>query len=718
MPRLIKSQSNLSRGELNPRAHMRFDTRVYNDAVETAQNVCLLAHGGGRRRPGLRYLADLSSLGDVRFHLFDYGPGQAYLFIFYNAGLRVYLTDGTLATTLTSQPWTTAMLPKLSFAQAGNVLLVTHQDMTPREIRRTGATSFSSTDFEFASGGATPGDAPTFQPFFRFFDTLDVTIAPNTYSAGSVTVTSNPGIFTAAWVDKIIRYGGTEIELTGYTNATTMTGTAREVLAKAYSYPVTDSSGFVIGQRVKCTSGDAEGVVISKPDGTHVGVLMLDRAIAWEFEASVLRYLVSGTTTSKLTAAGSLIGTPPATTEWDETVFSPHRGWPVCCAFHEQRFYVGGSRDLPNRIWVSAVADFWNFSEGLGEDDAGFAVEVTNTSEIRHMISQRHLHVLCNGGEFYVPQTGSAPITVSNVNVQRQTTYGCTWVRPVIFDGATLFVQLSGRAIREFIFTDQETAYASYPLSVMSSHLIYGPVDMDAQVGADDIEEQYVYVVNQDGTMAVYHGMKKEEVAGWTRWTTDGKFKAVRCVDGFMFFAVERTIGGSTKLYLERLDPELTVDCALALGAATPEPAAAHLPGKVLHAVDGTAYYGSWEADALGLTPAPLPHTVPAGAEIGLDYPFKIVDLPVVEAGGQNVATMPKRIVLVSVWIDQSVTFRVNGHVLAVYNAGDDLSAVPNPRTGAYEFRLLGYTRTGQVTIEQQYPLPLTVLGLHKEVSV
>jgi hypothetical protein len=47
----------------------------------------------------------------------------------------------------------------------------------------------------------------------------------------------------------------------------------------------------------------------------------------------------------------------------------------------------------------------------------------------------------------------------------------------------------------------------------------------------------------------------------------------------------------------------------------------------------------------------------------------------------------------------------------------DDLSVAPALFTGIKEFFLLGYNREAKVTITQDEPLPLRVLGMNMEVS-
>ena len=45
-----------------------------------------------------------------------------------------------------------------------------------------------------------------------------------------------------------------------------------------------------------------------------------------------------------------------ATIDWQEQAFSPARGYPASVAFHQDRLVIGGSRDLPNRLWFLNLA--------------------------------------------------------------------------------------------------------------------------------------------------------------------------------------------------------------------------------------------------------------------------------------------------------------------------------------------------------------------------
>ena len=58
-----------------------------------------------------------------------------------------------------------------------------------------------------------------------------------------------------------------------------------------------------------------------------------------------------------------------ASTNWQEQAYSPVHGWPICVCFHQNRLVVGGSRDLPNRLWLSQSGNLFNFDLGTALDD-------------------------------------------------------------------------------------------------------------------------------------------------------------------------------------------------------------------------------------------------------------------------------------------------------------------------------------------------------------
>ncbi|MFP4313324.1 MAG: hypothetical protein ACLFR0_03260, partial [Alphaproteobacteria bacterium] len=148
---------------------------------------------------------------------------------------------------------------------------------------------------------------------------------------------------------------------------------------------------------------------------------------------------------SATVVTASVIETLPstnATIDWAEAAFSPVRGYPANVAFHQDRLVIGGSRDLPNRLWFSKSGDLFNFDLGEGLDDEAieFAILSDQVNAIRGIFSGRHLQVFTSGAEWMV--TGD-PLTPASVQIRRQTRIGSIidkHIPPIIVDGATLFI--------------------------------------------------------------------------------------------------------------------------------------------------------------------------------------------------------------------------------------------------------------------------------------
>ena len=57
------------------------------------------------------------------------------------------------------------------------------------------------------------------------------------------------------------------------------------------------------------------------------------------------------------------------TRDWAEQAFGQARGWPACVAAYQERLVVGGSRDLPDRLWFSRTGHPFDFNPVESNDD-------------------------------------------------------------------------------------------------------------------------------------------------------------------------------------------------------------------------------------------------------------------------------------------------------------------------------------------------------------
>ncbi|CUW40255.1 protein of unknown function [Magnetospirillum sp. XM-1] len=252
--------------------------------------------------------------------------------------------------------------------------------------------------------------------------------------------------------------------------------------------------------------------------------------------------LITGYTSGTVVTATAQYALPDLSTSanWDEPAFSSARGYPQAVCFHEQRLWLGGSTSIPNGLWGSKSGDFYNMDTGTALDSEAIALSLFSNElvTISHLVSFRHLQIYTDRGEFFIPvPLDSSPTTPKNVNIKKQTPYGASSIHPAVLDGATIFIQRTGRVCREFLYDYFQQNYDSHAVSLMSTHLLTAPVDLDVLYGTTDRPEQYAFIVQQDGSVAVYHSVRSEKLAGWVPWDTpNGLIQSVAVVADTVYF--------------------------------------------------------------------------------------------------------------------------------------------------------------------------------------
>jgi hypothetical protein len=406
------------------------------------------------------------------------------------------------------------------------------------------------------------------------------------------------------------------------------------------------------------------------------------------------------------------------TTDWDELAFSDARGWPVAVSFYQDRMVIGGSRDLPDGLWISRTGRPFDFDLGDGLDDEAIAFRLASSEvqAIRAVVSGRHLQVFTSAGEWIV--TGE-PLTPTNIQVLQQSRVGSPrnrHVPPRDVDGATLFAARNGHEIREYLFALTEQAYQTADLALLARHLVHDPVDQ-----VFDQASRLFLIVMADGALASVAIYRNAEIAAWSLQETEGRFLSVAIVDGTTMLLVERANG----VFLERFDQGLFVDSGLHLSAA--EPAVVwngfgHLEGQTVAVV----------ADGLVIEKMLVSggqiNLAQAARElvVGLPYTHVIEPLPSTPLSGQAGQNPVYRPVRVTLRLFQSQSVHVDTgdglRDIPLHSiGGGPLDRNPSPFTGDKSLRALGWRRgTEQPAwrIEQDTPVPCTLLSATTEVKV
>lgn len=471
---------------------------------------------------------------------------------------------------------------------------------------------------------------------------------------------------------------------------------------------------------VTLTPSAASGAITMTSSAAFFTVSM----VGYQFLFGTIPFNITGYT-SPTQVSAAVIGTFPSTTasiDWQEPAFSPWRGWIRSLGLHEQRLWIGGGRDCPNVLWGSVAGVPLNFDLGTAADDDAikYAISQREVIDIKAIESFTHMQIFTSSGEFYVPQPQTGGLKPTNMAVKKTSGYGCSNITPKVFDQSTIFVTKKSKALREFTYDDVRVSYAADSLSLLAKKLSPSPVDLQVQIeGNDDEQEARAYLPDADGTIAVLSKVKKENVAAWSQWTTQGSFKKACVSASELWLHVERTINGVTSKYIEVSDVDALLDFqASATGAASKTWGPFNLhKGQTVHVLSDLLYFGEMTVDATtGMIELPVEVTE---VQIGLAFTPEIVPL-VQEVVMPNGTTMGefKRVVSVTAMLEDTMSCKIKNRSLPSGLPIDDPSTPAEATTGPFQAWNLGWSKTEMPTISAPEPLPFTLSAIVYEVEV
>ena len=515
------------------------------------------------RRPGTVFRADLGAT--TRLESFIFSGEQEYIFGFQNTALKIYSTNGTLLQTITSCSWTTSQLFDLSMTQQGDTMIICHESFMPQIIKRTGATTFAKSTFAFDTS---IDGYRIFQPYFKFAD-AEVTLDPSSTSAGTITLTASESYFTSSYVGTTIEIEGSEATITGYTSGTVVTATLKKELSVELDPdPLATQQGTTIVKVTQVAHGLANSASVTISGAEDIfdsdGGGITSATINGTYSVTVIdndHYTINvgglNLATESVDGGGArvVVKTHAPTRNWKEQVLSDVHGYPKAVAFHEQRLYFAGVTNIPDLIAGSKVGEFFNFDIGESEDADSIQIQIASNeiNEIRHLVSGKVLEVLTNTAEFYLKPPVGKPVTPSDIQVVRQSSLGSQRkAKPRLFDGATVFVQNNGKTVREYLFSSSLEEFSSGSISIEANHLIDTPTDSARISSIGNKPEQLFFLVNTDGTLAVYSAQRLQKILGWFLWETDGTIESITTTTDFIYIAVKRNINSADVYYLEQ----------------------------------------------------------------------------------------------------------------------------------------------------------------------
>lgn len=251
------------------------------------------------------------------------------------------------------------------------------------------------------------------------------------------------------------------------------------------------------------------------------------------------------------------------TTIWAEGAWSDRRGYPKSCALFEERMNYAGSTSYPLRVWSSKSGDYYNFDYGDGSDADAFFRDIASPEQnpIEWIVAAKQL-IIGTGKEYGIMGSGSEdlPMTPSNVGFRVQEAKGFNYIKPEIVGQSYIGVERNGRRLREINYRYDQGLAGGYIAGDLNR--LNDDITASGVVSIAYAQQRYPYImaVMSDGSMGVLAYNREEQIAGWSKFTTDGEFVSVTTIRGTyddeIWVTVKRNINGSDVYYVEYFNPD------------------------------------------------------------------------------------------------------------------------------------------------------------------
>lgn len=403
---------------------------------------------------------------------------------------------------------------------------------------------------------------------------------------------------------------------------------------------------------------------------------------------------------------------------WQPPAFCSAHGFPSSVVFYEQRLWYAATDAKPQSFWGSKPAQYESFAPGSNDDDGLFyTIASDRVNRIKWLAAQRVLIAGTTGGEFRITG-GDTAITPTNIDVSRQTPYGSKDARPIYVGNEVFFIQRSGTQIRNVAYKWESDAFDSDDITFLAEHITEGGV---TRMAYTQVPDSLLYALRADGTLLMLTYEPSQEVVGWHRHLTNGKFLDIAIIseDGpdQVVFVVERTINGTTKRFIELYEPNDFIDCfATYSGTATAQIGGlSHLEGKEVQIIADEGVHPSQTVSGGQVT---LNYTASEVA-VGLGYTSILKPNRYGAAVGDGTSMgKVKRWNQVFVRLEESAIPYINGERPSVRDVNTNYGE-PQPMISEdVEIRNLGYDRDGDIEIKQDLPLPCHIVALYGTLGI
>jgi len=722
------NQTNLNAGELSPMLEGRVDIGKYGVGLKRCENFIPLVQGPVAGRSGTRHVAEIKDSAKRAWLIpFQFSAADAWILEFGDQYIRFYTKRGQVLSGMSAyeiaSPYALADLTDtdgtfaIGLVQSADVIYLAHRSYAPRKLSRVSNTNWTLAEIDFTGG-----------PFRDTNSDQTVTVYASAATGTGITLTASSSIFTADMV-------GTLFRMESQKNY----GYAPWAAGKAYIAGVeVISEGNVYYTSAGGTSGS------TKP--SHTEGIKYDGGVSWLYRHSGYgwaRITAQAGTTATADVVRELpsavVGSGNATHRWAKAAWTSTEGYPNCVTFFRSRLTWG--RGV--RMWMSVAGDYESHEEKDADTvtaDMAVSIELSSTTinNIEWMAPSSNLIVGTSGTEFMVGEVSAGdPFGPDNVKASPQGSFGSRGMPGMRIGDSVLFVQRSGRRVREIKYAFDSDSYVSTDMTVLADHITKsGIISWTFAQEPDSI----LWSARADGKLISFTFNREQDVISWAPHPLGGS-GSVECVASIpspsgdqddVWMIVKRTINGQTKRYIEFIteryvEGEDVADYLYLDSGATYD-------GTAATTISGLDFL---EGETVGVLAdgSTHPDCVVTGGEIELQRPSSVVQIGLhyvrllktmrIE-GGVPAGTSQGRNKRLS-----NVTFRFANtlgakagptedrmDIIPFRKSSDPMDSSPPVFSGDKKIPWPnGYDSDGYIMLKQDQPLPITVIAIMPDMT-
>lgn len=533
-------------GEVAPVLWYRSDLAKYRSSCQRLENYVNMPQGSVRRRygtsNGFRF-SDVSN-SDGRVISWEVDRDTYFQMIFLDNYIYFFNSTGGLVETITPTPFTDSQLKEIYYKQVYDVMYLVHPDVPVQELRRTGSTSWTLSEFEFLP------------PPMGDQNNDNISLTSTLVSGSSYTITASADSFSSNDIDRVIKMDSsadlsdsdnwddttvndtsTPLYATGVVTLRTEGGIWDGVLELQKQVTRGSGSWETIGS-ITSEDGNHNGEILRDIDTfyTRVRVKMASRGSAsagdtgckWTLTIDEKQYAyfkITGYTSDTEVTADLFSGDAPTATtnDWYLSAFGGDNGYPTCIEIHEERMMLAGVLGTPATVYGSKINDWANFETGtLATSPVKFTLSADVRNRTRWLSTEKSLIMGTDYGEWSVgSRDGSSALSGENVNAQRQSQYGSDPVQSVTGSDMTLYIEAGGKRVRSMTYNFAEKdGYISTDMNILAPHLTE---DSDfVRLAYSRVPEQVIWCLRDDGLLCAFTYDREQQVTAWSRHPMNG----------------------------------------------------------------------------------------------------------------------------------------------------------------------------------------------------